>query len=194
MIIDPRNDWRVCLSGEMDLNFMIYTATAYGLFAEKDSIWPPEKLFEKPVSFVEKLQTQWNAWWNQILKDKAQGLRDGFPMIAVVPPFEKVEQPELREALLQSWPSFHRWWRMSAGGHNAMFSWEDRPNIDSYIYEVKKELGREYLSFRINMDLVYGGIPEPIEVGEDYMVVPVHTNYILNKDWWKQILADRIRE
>ncbi|WP_440395776.1 hypothetical protein [Paenibacillus sp. SAF-054] len=192
--MDPRDNWCVCLSGEIDLNFMIYTATAYGLFAEKDSKWPPEKLFEQPAFYLEKLHAQWTSWWNLMLKERAQGAKIRTAANAVSPPFDKLDSPELREALTQAWPSFIRWWYMPAGGQNAMYYWEGVPNIDSYIYELKKELGREYLSFRLNMDLVYGGIPEPIEVGEDYMVVPVHTNYIMNKDWWKQILAARIRE
>lgn len=74
-----------------------------------------------------------------------------------------------------------------------MYAWEDKPNISSYVRELETELGRDHLSFCLNVDLVYGGIREPIEIGEEYMVMPIRGEYMLNKEWWKKKLAARIR-
>ncbi|MEC0368604.1 hypothetical protein [Paenibacillus chibensis] len=189
-MIQDHNSWRVCLSGDTDLNFLIYTATAYGLFDEKDSVWPPARLFEVSAAVVDELKVQWASRWNQTMEYRAHGSQGGS---VFVPPFEKVEQPELREALIQAFPSFIRWWQMPAGGQNAMYAWEDKPNISSYVRELETELGRDHLSFCLNVDLVYGGIREPIEIGEEYMVMPIRGEYMLNKEWWKKKLAARIR-
>lgn len=107
------------------------------------------------------------------------------------PHFELVEQQELREAFVQLWPSFRQWWCMPAGGQAAMNYWEDKPDLIRYIQEFEDEVGRKIKTFHLNIDLIYRGPSEPVEVNEEYMIMPIRIEYLMKKDWWISRFKER---
>lgn len=181
-----KNSWSVCLSGDFDLNFLMFVASAHGLLTEEfeESTWPSSQFLSAGQS-NQRFNEQWKELWNQsiykkgLLKEKNQG------SIVLDPPnFLTIKEEEVKAVLINLWPSFNRWWNMPAGGQIAMNYWEAKPDIMAFVQEFESHVGREIKSFNLHVELVYTGLKEPIEVNKQYIIMPIKAEYLLKKDWW----------
>ncbi|MGO4530440.1 hypothetical protein AB4Z30_15265 [Paenibacillus sp. 2TAF8] len=208
------NSWSVCISSDVELNFLVYVARAYGIcntYFHDHSTWP-----DRQVVLADELhrefETKWQDFWKGSIQQKAeakirQTAVSNFPSQAQVkfkhlnhnyvspfvfnpPQFEAIEHQGLRDALIAQWPSFIQWWNMPAGGKAAMYYWEGKPDVIRYVREFEMETGRTIHPFHMNVELIYNGPHEPIEVADDYLIMPIRTEYLMKKDWW----AERFRE
>lgn len=112
------------------------------------------------------------------------------PFVLSPPHFEAIEHQGLRDALSAQWPCFIQWWNMPAGGQAAMNYWEGIPDVIRYVREFEMETGRTIHPFHMNVELIYNGPHEPIEIADDYLIMPIRTEYLMSKDWW----VERFRE
>lgn len=71
-----------------------------------------------------------------------------------------------------------------------MYYWEGKPDVIRYVREFEVETDRTIHPFHMNVELIYNGPHEPIEVADDYLIMPIRTEYLMKKDWW----AERFRE
>lgn len=208
------NSWSVCISSDVELNFLVYVARAYGIcntYFHEHSTWP-----DRQVVLADELhrefETKWQDFWKGSIQQKAEAkIRQTAvskfrsqaqvkfadlnhnhisPFVLNQPEFETVEHDGWRNALIEQWPSFIQWWNMPAGGQAAMHYWEGKPDFIRYVREFEMETDRRIQPFHMNVDLIYNGPHEPIEVADDYLIMPIRTEYLMKKDWW----AERFRE
>ncbi|WP_413376498.1 hypothetical protein [Paenibacillus taichungensis] len=192
-MIQNHNSWSVCISSDFELNFLIYAASTYGLLKEdinENNLWPSRQRVESD-QLHQKLEIQWKWFWDRSIQQKAHKNNNHVSSVLGRPDFELVEQHELREVLVHLWPSFRQWWYMPAGGQAAMNYWEGKPDLIRYVQEFEDEVDRKIKPFHLNMDLIYNGPSEPIEVNEEYIIMPIRTEYLMKKDWWISRFKER---
>ncbi|MDP9701511.1 hypothetical protein J2T16_004453 [Paenibacillus intestini] len=208
------NLWSVCISSDVELNFLVYVARAYGIcntYFIEHSAWPDRKVVLADELHLE-FETQWQDFWKNSIQQKAEAkirqiavsnfrsqaqVKFAYlnhnhisPFVLNPPQLETVEHDGWRNALIALWPSFIQWWNMPAGGQAAMHYWEGKPDVIRYVREFEVETGRTIHPFHMNVELIYNGPHEPIEVADDYLIMPIRTEYLMKKDWW----AERFRE
>lgn len=214
MISDP-NSWSVCVSSDVELNFLVYVARAYSIcdeYFDKHGAWPNRQV-SLPDQLHQELETQWHDFWNGSIQQKAEAKiqqraalksrsKDQIevahlnhnhvsPFVLDQPYFEAIQQQELREALIEQWPSFIQWWNMPAGGQAAMHYWEHIPDLIRYVREFEIEAGRPIQSFHLDVELIYNGPYKPIEVTDEYVIMPIRTAYLMKPDWWNERFKER---
>lgn len=192
-MIQNHNSWSVCISSDFELNFLIYVASTYGLLKEdinENILWPSRQMVESD-ELHQKLEIQWKWFWDRSINQKAHKNNNHVSFVLGLPDFELVEQHELREVLVHLWPSFRQWWYMPAGGQAAMNYWEGIPDLIRYVQEFEDEVGRKIKPFHLNMDLIYNGPNEPIEVTEEYIIMPIKIEYLMKRDWWISRFKER---
>ncbi|MGG3455557.1 hypothetical protein [Paenibacillus rhizolycopersici] len=179
------NSWSITISGEFDLNFLMYVASINGLLSEEfeEGTWP-SKQFLSAVQSNPKCKEQWKEIWNKSIYQKGLLKANNQGHIILDPPDFSTINGEIKAVLVQMWPSFISWWNMPAGGQTAMHYWESIPDIMSFVQEFERQVGREIRPFQLHIDLVYTGLKKPIEVNEHYIIMPIKTEYLLKKDWW----------
>lgn len=192
-MIQNHNSWSVCISSDFELNFMIYAASTYGLLKEdinENILWPSRQRVESD-ELHQKLEIQWKWFWDRSIQQKAHKNNHHVSFVLGLPDFELVEQHELREVLVHLWPSFRHWWYMPAGGQAAMNYWEGIPDLIRYVQEFEDEVGRKIKPFHLNVDLIYNGPNELIEVTEEYIIMPIKVEYLMKRDWWMSRFTER---
>lgn len=187
------NTWTICFSGDYDLNFLMFVASAHGLLTDEfgEDTWPGSQ-FSSGGRSNEKFKGQWNELWKQCIYKKGL-IKSGIQRSLILDPpeFSMITDKNVRAVLIHMWPSFIKWWNMPAGGQAAMNYWEGAPNLLSYVQEFESQIGRKIKPFKLDIDLVYTGLREPIEVNEQYMIMPVKIDYLLNRDWWMKRFEER---
>ncbi|SEB10796.1 MULTISPECIES: hypothetical protein [unclassified Paenibacillus] len=192
-MIQNHNSWSVCISSDFELNFLIYVASTYGLLKEdinENILWPSRQMVESD-ELHQKLEIQWKWFWDRSINQKAHKNNNHVSFVLGLPDFELVEQHELREVLVHLWPSFRQWWYMPAGGQAAMNYWEGIPDLIRYVQEFEDEVGRKIKPFHLNVDLIYNGPNELIEVTEEYIIMPIKVEYLMKRDWWMSRFTER---
>ncbi|SEM97587.1 hypothetical protein [Paenibacillus sp. OK076] len=192
-MIQNHNSWSVCISSDIELNFLIYVANTYGLLKEdinENNLWPSKQRVESD-QLHQKLEIQWKWFWDRSIQQKAHKNNHHVSFVLGGPDFKLVEQHELREVLVHLWPSFRQWWYMPAGGQAAMNYWEGIPDLIRYVQEFEDEVGRKIKPFHLNVDLIYNGPNEPIEVTEEYIIMPIKIEYLMKRDWWMSRFTER---
>ncbi|WP_068620872.1 hypothetical protein [Paenibacillus tuaregi] len=192
----PKKTWKASLSGDFVLNFPIYVGCSYGLFTKSGELgqtfWPPHPL---PIPDKERyeLKRQWDVWWNAIVMYKSQSKGQGFrysPGMGLADQqFSDLEGDLLRQACVDNWPAFNRWWNMPAGGQIAMYYWESVPRIERYMQKLEQLHGSLKSSLSLVVDLIYTGLDAPIEPEEGYLIIPVDGPYLLKEEWWLKMLS-----
>ena len=188
MIRDPES-WTVRISSDLELNFLIYVASSFGLFESETSNmsnWSTEKIMMDKQD-IQNLKDQWNSCWNKVILKKMNPKTD----ILSIPDFKTIENMELRMACNRVWKSYIDWWYMPAGGQCAMYYWEDKPNILKYVQEYEDQVGRRIKTFHLTIDLIYTGFDKPIEVNDEYIIMPIRSDYLLKPDWWVKRFKER---
>ncbi|SEL10389.1 hypothetical protein [Paenibacillus sp. OK003] len=192
-MIQNYNSWSVCISSDIELNFLIYVASTYDLLKEdinENNLWPSRQRVESD-ELHQKLEIQWKWFWDRSIQQKAHKNNHHVSFVLGLPDFELVEQHELREVLVHLWPSFRQWWYMPAGGQAAMNYWEGIPDLIRYVQEFEDEVGRKIKPFHLNVDLIYNGPNELIEVTEEYIIMPIKVEYLMKRDWWMSRFTER---
>lgn len=192
-MIQNHNSWSVCISSDVELNFLIYVASTYGLLKEdinENNLWPSRQRVESD-ELHQKLEIQWKWFWDRSIQQKAHKNNHHVSFVLGQPDFELVEQHELREVLVHLWPSFRQWWYMPAGGQAAMNYWEGIPDLIRYVQEFEDEVGRKIKPFHLYVDLIYNGPNELIEVTEEYIIMPIKMEYLMKRDWWISRFKER---
>ncbi|MFJ2045475.1 hypothetical protein ACIOBL_17865 [Paenibacillus taichungensis] len=192
-MIQNHNSWSVCISSDIELNFLIYVASTYGLLKEEineNNLWPSRQRVESD-QLHQKLEIQWKWFWDRSIQQKAHKNNHHVSFVLGLPDFKLVEQHELREVLVHLWPSFRQWWYMPAGGQAAMNYWEGIPDLIRYVQEFEDEVGRKIKPFHLNVDLIYNGPNELIEVTEEYIIMPIKIEYLMKRDWWISRFKER---
>jgi hypothetical protein len=218
MISDP-DSWSVCISSDVKLNFLVYVARAYSIcdeYFDKHGAWPDRQVV-LPEQLHQELEAQWNDFWEGSIQRKAEAkfLQNAAsksqtpdpavshtlfahlnhscasPFVLEPPHFAAIEHQGLREALAAQWPCFIQWWNMPAGGQAAMHYWEGKPDIIRYVQEFEMEVGRRIQPFHLNVDLIYNGPTKPIEVTDEYVIMPIRTDYLMKKHWWSERFQEK---
>lgn len=192
-MIQNHNSWSVCISSDVELNFLIYVASTYGLHKEdinENNLWPSRQRVESD-ELHQKLEIQWKWFWDRSIQQKAHKNNHHVSFVLGQPDFELVEQHELREVLVHLWPSFRQWWYMPAGGQAAMNYWEGIPDLIRYVQEFEDEVGRKIKPFHLYVDLIYNGPNKLIEVTEEYIIMPIKMEYLMKRDWWISRFKER---
>lgn len=192
-MIQNHNSWSVCISSDVELNFLIYVASTYGLLKEdinENNLWPSRQRVGSD-ELHQKLEIQWKWFWDRSIQQKAHKNNHHVSFVLGLPDFELVEQHELREVLVHLWPSFRQWWYMPAGGQAAMNYWEGIPDLIRYVQEFEDEVGRKIKPFHLNVDLIYNGPNKLIEVTEEYIIMPIKIEYLMKRDWWISRFKER---
>lgn len=105
--------------------------------------------------------------------------------------FLELEYIELRECCKKAYPYFIEWWDMQAGGKSAISFYEImvENRFCDYIDELKCELNRKVKEFNLYIDIVYTGVPDVLDVNDEYIVITPNGYINLTKDWWMRKLA-----
>lgn len=184
------NSWSIRTSADDILNFIVYIGCIYGLidnekYTGKEALWPSKSLNTKANS------EQWEEWFREVVTLKAHTIKHGVhPYIVyeeyMPPEFPKVKCPILKECCKNTWPKFHEWWGMMAGGKNAIAFVEQigHDKIHEYVNEVERTLGRKLKPFTLNIELIYTGISEPIDISNEFVIAPLSPLINSNKEWW----------
>jgi len=179
--------WQVRITSDMELNFLIYVACYYGLLIEGNELWP-DPAVQLEDDQRKELNTSWRQFWDESLLTKA---KHPHSYMLSPPHFNTIDCSLLRDSFDSAWPSFIRWWLMPAGGQLALNYWESQPFVTAYVQEFEREAGRPIRPFKLVVDLVYAGISEPVEVSDDYVIMPVSSKYLMKKDWWLRRFKER---
>lgn len=180
--------WTVIEDSPESLNFAVYVGYAYGILPNEilhnqEVAWPhrTKDVFdqEKQLAF----QTAWKDWWQSLVED-----RKDHSTPALLPPYTSaIHLPEFRQLCEETWADFHHWWVMPAGGHAAMvFSpkWQKTHSLIEFIQEIETTKQKRVHPFRLQIDLVYGGILAKEEHTADYVVMLLSETRMFNREWW----------
>ncbi|MDN4603210.1 hypothetical protein P5G61_18365 [Paenibacillus sp. F6_3S_P_1C] len=80
------NSWTICISGEYDLNFLMFVASACGLLTDEfeEGVWPESQPLNVEQN-NEKFKEQWKELWNQSLK-RGERKRGNHQNLIIDPP------------------------------------------------------------------------------------------------------------
>ncbi|RUT33419.1 hypothetical protein EJP77_07155 [Paenibacillus zeisoli] len=191
--MESPSSWTIGLSGEYILNFPIYVGCVYGLFIGSGEghqrLWPAPKALVMDDIDKLALKQQWDQWWNQVVMLLANRFRNksdrpNLGMGLAEYHFSDIDGELLRQCCMDSWPAFVHWWNSPAGGQVAMYYWEGFPKVERYVEEYEELVGRKVKPFALSVNLIYTGIPAPMEPVPDYIIMPIDGSFLLNKDWW----------
>lgn len=100
--------------------------------------------------------------------------------------FLELEYIELRECCKKSYPFFIEWWNMQAGGNAAISFYEIIGNdkFCNYIEELECKLNKKAKIFNLYIDIVYTGVPDVLDVDDEYIIVTPNGYISLDKKWW----------
>ncbi|MCR8747121.1 hypothetical protein [Romboutsia lituseburensis] len=197
--------WTIKTCGDELLNFIIFTGCMYKLiddknFDESNTIWPTNLLnldFENLNT--NKLKLQWKLWFNSVIEKRCSDI-DFNEMCTLVNEiystidFLELEYIELRECCKKSYPYFIEWWEMQAGGKSAISFYEimGENKFWYYIEELESKLNKKAKPFDLYIDIVYTGVPDVLDVNDNYIVVTPNGYLTLSDEWWMNKLVKLI--
>ena len=202
---DTNESWAIRTSTDDLLNFIIFTGCMYNLiddenFDESNTPWPT-KLSNPDFDnlHISKLKSQWKQWFNNTIEEKYNDINSDKMCVAIgekynISNFLELEYTELRECCKKSYPHFIEWWEMQAGGKSAISFYEIivGNKFCDYIKELERKLNRKAKPFNLYIDIVYTGVPNVLDISDEYIVVTPNGYLNLTKDWWMKKLIKLI--
>lgn len=202
---DTNESWTIKTCGDELLNFIIFTGCMYKLiddenFDESNTIWPTNLLnldFENLNT--NKLKSQWKLWFNSVIEKRCSNINFNEMSTLVdeiynTSDFLELEYIELRECCKKSYPYFIEWWEMQAGGKSAISFYEimGENKFCYYIEELESKLNKKAKPFDLYIDIVYTGVPDVLDVSDNYIVVTPNGYITLTNEWWLEKLIKLI--
>lgn len=197
MYLENSSQWSIITFNEDLLNFVIFTGCMYNLiddevFSEENVRWPANICV---TNYKEcdhsKLKIQWRNWFKDIISNQAVNIgRDEMfnfiEEIYDISNFKELKYVELRECCKNAYPNFIEWWKMQAGGDTALslYQYIVGGKFSEYVEELENKLNRQAKPFKLYIELVYTGVPNVLEVNENYMVLTPNGYMGLDKEWW----------
>lgn len=193
---NTNQSWSIKTSTDELLNFIMFTGCMYNLidnknFDESNTPWPTNLLnldFEN-LNYG-NLKSQWKLWFNDTLEEKCNNVNSDkiyMPIEEIynVSNFSELKYTDLRELCKKSYPYFIEWWNMQAGGKSALSFYEIicSNKFSEYIDELENELNIKVKPFNLYIDIVYTGIPNVLNISDNYIVVTPNGYLNLNKEW-----------
>ncbi len=192
--------WSVITSSQISLNFAMYVRCAFGLieresYQGKVSLWPYRVFVLEDDAERNKLAEAWERWWNKLIQEREMALLSGQSsqnLESFNPPdFDNLgDDSGLTMLCRRAWPPFLEWWTMPAGGQFAVAYWEQFSNLHLYIRQFEEEIGRKVKPFKLNIDLVYTGLSEPIDRSSQYAIMGIRSEPFMDAEWWKMKLVE----
>ncbi|MEG1009480.1 MAG: hypothetical protein RSF67_06700, partial [Clostridia bacterium] len=179
------------------LNFIIFTGCMFNLiddenFDEYNKPWP-NNLFNSNLDSIDTdtLKSQWRLWLNEVIDERYNNI-DLCTIYSLVNEkydisnFSQLEHIELRECCKKAYPHFNEWWNMQAGGSIAMSFYEMIGNneLSEYVRELECKVNRKAKPFKLYLDIVYTGVPNVLDVNDEYAVITSYGYFNLSKSWW----------
>ncbi|CEO05568.1 Uncharacterised protein [[Clostridium] sordellii] len=202
---DTNESWAIRTSTDELLNFIIFTGCMYNLideknFDESNIPWPTNiSNLDFEDLYIDKLKSQWKLWFNNVIEERCNNTSFDKMSIVVkeiynVIDFLELEYIELRECCKKSYPNFIAWWDMQAGGKAAISFYEiiGGGNFGDYIEQLECKLNKKAKPFNLYIDIVYTGVPNVLDVNDNYIVVTPNGYLNSNKDWWMKKLIKLI--
>jgi hypothetical protein len=187
------NTWTIRIGGDYILNFLIYVGSSLRILQgpQGQHIWP-YPLHGEGEKDNQKLREPWDIWWNQAVKQKMAHERGERGTFMSDPPyFHDIPDTRLREFCIRVWPVYIHWWNMPAGGQHAMNYWENFPKVQEYVEEFERKARRAIKPFSLHIELIYAGFEEPIEPASDFVIMPLQSKFLMEKDWWLKRFIER---
>ncbi|SCI68558.1 Uncharacterised protein [uncultured Clostridium sp.] len=194
---DTNKSWAIRTSTDELLNFIIFTGCMYNLiddkyFNESNRPWPTSILNSDYKNLNnDKLKSQWKLWFNSVIDKKSNNINPNkmctlITQIYNVNDFLELEYIELRECCKKSYPFFIEWWNMQAGGNAAISFYEiiGSDKFCNYIEELECKLNKKAKVFNLYIDIVYTGVPDVLDVNDEYIIVTPNGYISLDKKWW----------
>ena len=194
---DTNKSWAIRTSTDELLNFIIFTGCMYNLiddkhFNESNRPWPTSILNSDCKNLNnDKLKSQWKLWFNSVIDKKSNNINPNkmctlITQIYNVNDFLELEYIELRECCKKSYPFFIEWWNMQAGGNAAISFYEiiGGDKFCNYIEELECKLNKKAKVFNLYIDIVYTGVPDVLDVNDEYIIVTPNGYISLDKKWW----------
>jgi len=194
MMKSGSESWQVTTDPNLELNFAVYLACAFGLCGEQPqssiASWP-QPMFEAPAAHAD-MAAAWSAWWEDLCAERRLSVEQKQNRLGSSlcdpPEFRGVVHQGLRRSCQMAWPSFSAWWEMPAGGKFALEYWTSMNNLHAFIYKFEQRAVRTVKPFRLHIDVVYTGLTERLELGSGYVVAPVWPALMLDEAWWQKKL------
>lgn len=194
---DTNKSWAIRTSTDELLNFIIFTGCMYNLiddkhFNESNRPWPTSILNSDYKNLNnDKLKSQWKLWFNSVIDKKSNNINPNKMCTLIneiynVNDFLELEYIELRECCKKSYPFFIEWWNMQAGGNAAISFYEiiGGDKLCNYIEELECKLNKKAKIFNLYIDIVYTGVPDVLDVNDEYIIVTPNGYISLDKKWW----------
>lgn len=198
---DTNESWAIRTYTDDLLNFIIFTGCMYNLiddenFDESNILWPTNLLNSDFENLnINKLKSQWKLWFNKAIEERCSNINFNKMCTFVdeiynTSDFLELEYTELRECCKKSYPHFNEWWNMQAGGKIAISFYEiiGGSKFGDYIEELEYKLNKKAKPFNLYIDIVYTGVPNVLDVNDEYIVVTPNGYINLSKDWWMKKL------
>lgn len=193
---NTNQSWSIKTSTDELLNFIMFTGCMSNLiddknFDESNTPWPTNlsNLDFEDLNYG-NLKSQWKLWFNDTLEEKCNNVNTDkiyMPIEEIynVSNFSELKYTELREIYKKSYPYFIEWWNMQAGGKSAISFYEIicSNKFSEYIDELENELNIKVKPFKLYIDIVYTGVPNVLDVSDNYIVVTPNGYLNLNKEW-----------
>lgn len=184
--------WRIKMDVPETLNFAIFVGYAFKIlpdivFDDKVNKWPVKKYSIEESLSHDELREAWIDWWEGLLKGRQESKQK-----LSRPHTDGIASKKFKDLCEEVWPDFHEWWSMPAGGHMAMTTYTTMGNgeVRTLIKEFEERLGRSVQRFSLEVDLVYAGIGEVMEVSSDYVVMPITPPPYYNTEWWRKKISE----
>lgn len=202
---NTNESWAIRTYTDELLNFIIFTGCMYNLiddenFDETNTPWPT-KLSNSDFDnlHISKLKSQWKIWFNKVIEERYKNINSDKMCVVIhemynINDFLELEYEELRECCKKSYPYFIEWWYMQAGGKNAISFYEIivGNKFCDYIEELEYKLNKKAKPFNLYIDIVYTGVPNVLDINDEYILLTPNGYLNLSKDWWMKKLVKLI--
>jgi len=194
---EVNKSWAIRTSTDELLNFIIFTGCMYNLiddknFDDSNTPWPTNLLNTDCKKLQsDKLKLQWKLWFNNTIEEKCNNINPNKMCVLVnekynVNDFSQLQYIELRECCKKTYPLFIEWWEMQAGGKSAISFYEIivGNKFCDYIEELECKLNKKSKPFNFYIDMVYTGVPDVLDINDEYVIVTPNGYISLDREWW----------
>ncbi|MCC3866197.1 hypothetical protein K0040_18240 [Terrisporobacter petrolearius] len=194
---EVNKSWAIRTSTDELLNFIIFTGCMYNLiddknFDDSNTPWPTNLLNTDCKKLQsDKLKLQWKLWFNNTIEEKCNNINPNKMCVLVnekynVNNFSQLQYIELRECCKKTYPLFIEWWEMQAGGKSAISFYEIivGNKFCDYIEELECKLNKKSKPFNFYIDMVYTGVPDVLDINDEYVIVTPNGYISLDREWW----------
>lgn len=194
---EVNKSWAIRTSTDELLNFIIFTGCMYNLiddknFDDSNTPWPTNLLNTDCKKLQsDKLKLQWKLWFNNAIEEKCNNINPNKMSVLVnekynVNDFSQLQYIELRECCKKAYPLFIEWWEMQAGGKSAISFYEIivGNKFCDYIEELECQLNKKSKPFNLYIDMVYTGVPDVLDINDEYVIVTPNGYLSLDREWW----------